>query len=55
MLRAELQADADALTDELQDWMESTLAPTLTQIEDVVLELRKRLGERIAQVVSKGQ
>lgn len=35
--------------------MESTPAPTLTQIEDVVLELRKRLGERITEVVLKSQ
>lgn len=54
-LKAELRADAHMLMDELLDWMESTPAPTLTQIEDVVLELRKRLGERITQVVLKSQ
>jgi uncharacterized protein with PIN domain len=57
--RAELKADltqvADEVIDELLDWTEETAAPTLTQIEDIVLKLRQRLSERMAQVVIEAQ
>jgi uncharacterized protein with PIN domain len=57
--RAELKADltqvADEVIDELLDWTEGTAAPTLTQIEDIVLKLRQRLSERMAQVVIEAQ
>lgn len=54
-LKAELLAQADILIDELLDWSEQAAQPSLTQIEDVVLELRKRLGERMAQAVIAAQ
>jgi hypothetical protein len=54
-LRAELLAEAEAVIDELLDWHEGTDAPTLTQIEDVVLKLRKRVGERMTRAVIVGQ
>lgn len=54
-LKAELMAEAEAAIDELLGWHEDTAAPTLTQIEEVVLKLRKRLGERMAEVVVEDQ
>ena len=57
--RAELKADltklADEVIDELLDWTEDTPVPTLTQIEDIVLKLRQRLSERMAQAVIEAQ
>jgi len=57
--RAELKADltqlADEVIDELLDWTEGTAAPTLTQIEDIVLKLRQRLSERMAHAVLAAQ
>ena len=57
--RAETKADltklADEVIDELLDWTEDTAAPTLTQIEDIVLKLRRRLSERMAQAVIESQ
>jgi len=57
--RAELKADltklADEVIDELLDWTEDTPVPTLTQIEDIVLKLRQRLSERMAQAVIAAQ
>ena len=57
--RAEIKADltklADEVIDELLDWTDDTAAPTLTQIEDVVLKLRLRLSERMAQAVIESQ
>jgi len=50
-LKAELMAQAEEVIDELLDWHEGTEAPTFTEIEDVVLKLRKRMGERMAEVV----
>lgn len=54
-LEAAMQAEAKEVIDELLDWQEETEAPTLTQIEDVVLELRKRLGERLTKMMIEEQ
>ncbi len=48
--KAELQVEAEWLIDELLDWTEQTEAPNLTQIEDEVLKLRQRFGEKLAAV-----
>jgi hypothetical protein len=54
-LKAELMTQADLLIDELLDWNEDAAQPSLTQIEEVILELRKRLGERMALAVIQAQ
>jgi len=50
-IKATFMAEVDELFDELMDWEEQTQEPDLTQIEEKVLELRKRFGEQIAQTV----
>jgi len=53
--RAKLTKAAQEIIDELLDWGEKTAAPDLTQIEDEVLKLRQRFGERMVAVVTEGQ
>jgi uncharacterized protein with PIN domain len=53
--KAELLAHAEVVIEELLDWDEETERPNLRQIEEVVLRLRQRLGERLAEVVAEGQ
>ena len=48
-LKAEFMAEAGELFDEMMAWEEQTEKPNLTQIEEMVLKLRKRFGERMAQ------
>ncbi len=50
-LKAEYMAEAEELFDELMAWDESTFEPDMAQIEDVILALRKRIGERMAEAV----
>jgi uncharacterized protein with PIN domain len=50
-LKAEYMAEAEALFDEMMVWDEQTQKPDLTQIEEIVLQLRKRFGEQLAQQV----
>lgn len=54
-LKAELMTEAEVLIDELVTWTSDTPAPTLTQIEDIVLKLRQRLSERMALAVIEAQ
>jgi hypothetical protein len=54
-LKAELLAAAEEVIDELLEWHEGSEEPTLTEIEDVILELRKRMGERMEQAVIEEQ
>lgn len=53
--KAEWLAKAEAVYDELLAWEEKNEKPNLTQIEEIVLELRKRLGEELAQDVVQHQ
>ncbi len=48
-LKAEFMAEAEELFDALMEWEEQTEKPNLTQIEEIVLALRKRFGEQMAQ------
>ena len=54
-MKAELLAKAEAKIDELLDWAEGASAPTLTDIEEAVLEMRKELGRELAQMVISAQ
>lgn len=47
--------EAEGLIDELLDWTDNTSAPNLSQIEDTVLELRKRFSEEMAREVIEAQ
>jgi hypothetical protein len=49
--RERLLAKAERLIDELMAWDDTTEKPTLTDIEDVVLRIRKKLGEEMAAEV----
>ena len=53
--KARWMACAEQLIDELVEWSEKTPQPKLTEIEDKVLELRKRFGEALAQGVVEEQ
>ena len=53
--KAQLMEEAETLIDELLEWDEQTKAPTLAQIEDVILKLRQQMGQRMAEEVLGGQ
>lgn len=50
-LKTAFMVEAEELFDELMEWDEQTREPELTQIEQKILELRKRFGEQLAQQV----
>ena len=54
-MKAELLAEAEVAIDELLDWHEKGQEPTLTQLEEVVLKLRKQPSQRMTGVVLKDQ
>jgi hypothetical protein len=53
--KAALLQEAEQLVEELLDWEDEHQQPTLTEIEDIVPALRKRMGERMAQSVVDNQ
>jgi hypothetical protein len=50
-----LMAEAQSVIAELLSWEAHADKPNLTQIEDVVLQLRERLGQRMVEVVIEDQ
>ncbi len=53
--KAELMREAEVRIEELLDWAEKTERPNLEQIEAVVLGLRQKVGEQMAQAVVEGE
>jgi hypothetical protein len=53
-MKAALLAEAEAAIDELLDQVEGG-EPTLAELEDIVLGLRKQLGQRMGEIVVEGQ
>ena len=49
--KAKLMARLEKAVDELLEWEETHKRPTLTQIEDIVLELRKEVGEEMVEEI----
>ncbi len=47
--KARLLAEAEQLIEEALDWTETTERPNLTQIETLVLELRRQFGKALAE------
>lgn len=54
-LETELEAKSKELIQELLDWNEAHPAPDLTQIEDMVLELREKLSQAMVESVTSSQ
>jgi len=52
---AQLLAEAQSMIEEFLNWEEQTDKPNLTQIADIVLRLRERLGQRMAAVAIDDQ
>ena len=50
-LKADLMAQAEQAFEQLIGWSDDTPRPTLAQIEEVVLKLRKQLSEQMVQTV----
>jgi hypothetical protein len=53
--KAEFLREAEMLFDELLDWEEGTRAPTLTEIEEVILTIRERMGRKMASGILEDQ
>ena len=54
-LKAVLMGEAEEMIEELVGWYEGREAPTFSEIEEKVLELRQRLSERMASEVAQRQ
>jgi uncharacterized protein with PIN domain len=54
-LKAALMRQAEAAIEQLLDFDEQTVEPTLTQIEDAVLKLREQISVQAAQALIAGQ
>jgi uncharacterized protein with PIN domain len=54
-LKAEFLEEAGDLFDELTEWDDQTAEITLGQLEEMVLKMRKQLGEQMLEAVVKRQ
>ena len=54
-MKAELMRAAERTIDELLNWNEAAEQPNLSQIERVVLDLRKELSEQMSETVIASQ
>ncbi len=54
-LEAEFLAEAKEIFDELMEWDENITEPDLSQIEEIVLKLRGRLGKNLAETILERQ
>lgn len=54
-VKEKLLAEAEVMIDELLKWDEENAAPTLTQIEDIILELRHQMSTKMAHALVKNQ
>jgi len=54
-MKADLMKEAEAVIDELIKWHRETEKPNLREVEEIVLELRQKMSEQMAQVVIKEQ
>jgi DNA repair exonuclease SbcCD ATPase subunit len=54
-LKAALMRQAEAAIEQLLDFDEQTVEPTLTQIEDAVLKLREQISVQAALALIEGQ
>ena len=50
-MKADLMAQAEQAIEQLIGWSDDTQQPTLAQIEEVVLKIRRQLSEQMAQTV----
>lgn len=50
-LKAKLLAETEVTINQLLDWNERNPQPTLSDIESIVLKLRKQVGERMANAL----
>ena len=53
--RAHLEAKAGKVIDEYLEWEEKHSKPNLTEVEDIILKLRKELGKEMAQMLLEEQ
>ena len=53
--KGKLMKEAESIIDELLAWEEEAEKPNLSQIEEVVLELRERLSQKMAESVIEGR
>ena len=54
-LKAELLAKAEAEIEGLLDWHEANERPTFSELETEVLEVRRKLGQEMSQVLLEDQ
>ena len=53
--KAKMMKQAEEEIEKWLDWMEEAEAPDLSSIEEIVLKLRKRIGERMTEEVIENQ